>query len=828
MSHPEKPRLAAMRVIAVVVVVLLVVCGAPVNARADGDPGSDVLVYQPSFVPPDADVSVGDQLRLTALLRAAARVKAPIRVAIIARRDDLGAVTALWRKPQAYARFLGIELSLGYKGQLLVVMPNGFGVNWPGHSTATALRSISGIAIRPGGAGMVAAGLHAAQALDRRLGVKITPAAPRPAPTAPGHKTRSIPTITIGSSPVAGGATSAAHAGGGSDVWVAVAGAIVALGRHRRWRARTATVLRSARAAITRRPRVNDGLRATQANRIIAISPEPDAPAGVAITTAPSSRRPRRAMLAVGGVAIAALAALVLVIHAGSPGSQADALETNPNLDPGAPLPARLAPNFTLYNQAGRRTSLRQFRGKVILLDFNDSECTTVCPLTTTAMLDAKRMLGPAARHVQLLGVDANPKATEINDVLSYTQLHGLTGKWQFLTGALPQLRKVWREYGIQADIQRGLISHTPALYVIDTHGRLQRLYITQQSYSAVGQLGQELAREASRLLPGHPPVHSHLSYRPVPTIPPTRHVTLPRAGGGRVALGPGKAHLYAFFDTWNRETTSLAGELDTLNTYAATASKGGLPELTAVDEGSVEPTRSALPDFLATLPKPLRYPVAIDTTGQIADGYQVQGEPWLVLTAPSGKILWYDGIETSPWPTLAQLHTEVRAALSPNPRNADTIQPQLIGSPVPLAKLHRQASSLIGAEPQLLARIKALQGYPIVVNVWASWCQPCQEESPLFASASVQFGRQVAFLGADADASPDNGRSFLSQHHVSYPSYSVTQTGLSKLLKGGLEGLPTTIYIDRDGQVAYVHDGLYSSQGVLNSDIDRIALDSR
>ena len=75
------------------------------------------------------------------------------------------------------------------------------------------------------------------------------------------------------------------------------------------------------------------------------------------------------------------------------------------------------------------------------LLDFNDSECTTICPLTTTAMLDAKRMLGPAARSVQLLGVDANPKATAIDDVLSYTQLHGLTGKWQFLTGSLGQLQ---------------------------------------------------------------------------------------------------------------------------------------------------------------------------------------------------------------------------------------------------------------------------------------------------------------------------------------------------------------------------------------------------
>ena len=777
-----------------IVLVLIVACVSPLSARADGDPGSDVLVYQPSFVPPDANVTIADQLKLSGMLNDAAKAKGPIRVAIIARRDDLGAITELWRKPQAYAHFLGIELSLAYRGQLLVVMPDGFGVYWRGHSTTSALSALSKIPIASGGAGMVAAAIRGAQALDRRLGVSLRPPATARVTPRPAHRQATIPTITVGSAPSRGVASTPST--GSSDAGIAIGAAValalavlgVVLGSGGRWR----TVL-------------------------TAISKHSDRARGIP-----------RIPAALACAAVLMLAVLIVIIHSGSSPSDATALATNPQLDPGQPLPGKVAPEFTLYNQIGRRVSLRQFRGKVTLLDFNDSECTTVCPLTTTAMLDAKRMLGPAAHQVQLLGVDANPKATEINDVLSYTQLHGLTGKWQFLTGPLPQLRKVWREYGIQASIQRGLISHTPALYVLDTHGRLQRLYITQQSYSSVRQLGQELAREASRLLPDHPVVHSHLSYRPVATIPPTRTATLTRAGGGHVALGPGKAHLYLFFDTWNREVTGLAGQLDTLNAYAATASADGLPALTAVDEGSVEPSQSALPDFLATLPQPLRYPVAVDTTGQIADGYQVQGEPWLVLTAPSGKIVWYDGIETSPWPTLAQLRTEVKAALAPDPRTANAIQPQLIGSPAPLAKLHRQASLLIGSEPQMLARIRALQGYPIVVNVWASWCEPCQKESALFARASVQFGRQVAFLGADADASPDDGRSFLSAHHVSYPSYSVTQTGLSKLLSGGLEGLPTTIYIDRDGTVSYVHDGLYASQGVLNSDIDRVALDSR
>ena len=102
-----------------------------------------------------------------------------------------------------------------------------------------------------------------------------------------------------------------------------------------------------------------------------------------------------------------------------------------------------------------------------MLLAFTDSECTTVCPMTTTAMLDAKVMLGAAGSRVQLLGVDANPASTSLEDVWSYSGLHGMLHQWQFLTGSIEQLRSVWKAYAVEADIEHGLIAHTPALFVI-------------------------------------------------------------------------------------------------------------------------------------------------------------------------------------------------------------------------------------------------------------------------------------------------------------------------------------------------------------------------
>jgi hypothetical protein len=71
------------------------------------------------------------------------------------------------------------------------------------------------------------------------------------------------------------------------------------------------------------------------------------------------------------------------------------------------------------------------------------------------------------------------------------------------------------------------------------------------------------------------------------------------------------------------------------------------------------------------------------------------------------------------------------------------------------------------------------------------SICQPCQKEFGLFANASVQYGRQVAFLGADANDTPGDARVFLREHHVSYPSYPTSTSELGKLVPGGIEGYP-------------------------------------
>ncbi len=365
--------------------------------------------------------------------------------------------------------------------------------------------------------------------------------------------------------------------------------------------------------------------------------------------------------------AAAAIAATGCAAAAGSSGgsqpaasaSARHAAAANPNLDPGSSLDGVQAPDFSLTNQFGQRISLSAFRGKVVILAFTDSECTTVCPLTTQSMLAAKELLGKAGDKVQLLGIDANPAATSTSDVMAYSQSHGLVNQWDFLTGTLPELKAVWKHYDIYVQIVKDQVDHTPALFIIDTRGREQKVYLTTMAYASITQAAQVMATEAASLLPGHPRLASVQSLAYIRGLSPASPATLPVVPSGSVTLGPGKPHLVVFFATWLTETSDLRSQLLGLGQYARKARAEGLPGLLAVDAEATEPSLASVRNYLAGIGRPLGYPVALDETGRLADGYGVQDQPWYVLTSAAGKIIWkHDG-----WLPVSQLTAAVRTA---------------------------------------------------------------------------------------------------------------------------------------------------------------------
>jgi hypothetical protein len=197
-NHRARVRVPGSIVALVTVIALAssAVLGAfPGIARADGDPASDVLATQSLFLPQDAGISLDQQGQLSALLSAAATSGYPIRVALIASAADLGSVTELWRQPETYARFLGQELSLIYHGPLLVVMPNGFGINGSTGASPVATRSTLAAVRITGATGLGAAALTAVQRLAANAGHSLQiPAAARPSPS---RSTNPIPIIAF-------------------------------------------------------------------------------------------------------------------------------------------------------------------------------------------------------------------------------------------------------------------------------------------------------------------------------------------------------------------------------------------------------------------------------------------------------------------------------------------------------------------------------------------------------------------------------------------------------------------------------------------------------
>ncbi|MGA2926737.1 MAG: hypothetical protein ABSG43_12205 [Solirubrobacteraceae bacterium] len=170
--------------IASIAILTLATAWPAAPAYADGDPASDVLATQALFLPQDAGVPAPAQARLVALLGAAQRSGYPIRVALIASADDLGSVTELWRQPSSYADFLGQELSLVYRGALLVVMPDGFGLDQTA-GAAPVQRSLLA-SLRPPGPGdeLASAALTAVARLAAAAGHPLPASTGAPQPGA--------------------------------------------------------------------------------------------------------------------------------------------------------------------------------------------------------------------------------------------------------------------------------------------------------------------------------------------------------------------------------------------------------------------------------------------------------------------------------------------------------------------------------------------------------------------------------------------------------------------------------------------------------------------
>ena len=127
-----------------------------------------------------------------------------------------------------------------------------------------------------------------------------------------------------------------------------------------------------------------------------------------------------------------------------------------------------------------------------------------------------------------------------------------------------------------------------------------------------------------------------------------------------------------------------------------------------------------------------------------------------------------------------------------------------LVGHPAPnfdLKTLNEQSS----------VSLRDLLGkQPILINAWASWCPPCQQETPDLVTMSKKYAGKIQFVGVNMTSDHDSAtaaKAFVHQYGVTYPTLLDLQGSFSKDYQ--IIGYPTTFILEPNGTVQNVHVGL-------------------
>jgi thiol-disulfide isomerase/thioredoxin len=145
-------------------------------------------------------------------------------------------------------------------------------------------------------------------------------------------------------------------------------------------------------------------------------------------------------------------------------------------------------------------------------------------------------------------------------------------------------------------------------------------------------------------------------------------------------------------------------------------------------------------------------------------------------------------------------------------------------GAPAELAALRSQVNVLRPDGAKAFdAQLRALRGHPVVVNMWASWCDPCRFELPFLQREALRRGARVAFLGINVNDERGAAREMAARFPMPYPSFEDPRSNLAARYRS--RGLPTTAFYDARGKLVIVHQGVFPSEAKLAEAIDRYAV---
>jgi cytochrome c biogenesis protein CcmG/thiol:disulfide interchange protein DsbE len=166
-----------------------------------------------------------------------------------------------------------------------------------------------------------------------------------------------------------------------------------------------------------------------------------------------------------------------------------------------------------------------------------------------------------------------------------------------------------------------------------------------------------------------------------------------------------------------------------------------------------------------------------------------------LAASVPVGllALLIYGVMAQSPNTSIDDALSRGQTTVAPAFR-LDVLQTGSLGTPL--------QPRLAGVFARPAVALSELRGTPVVLNFWASWCVPCQEEAPTLERAWRQQARPrgVVFLGLDMqDATPDAHR-FMRHYAIDYPNIRDPTNDVARTY--GVTGVPETFFISASGQI--------------------------